>query len=111
MKISPTPLSMVAIAALLVAPSTAFAATSVKLTAKSYGERVSMTVPMDTLAEDNGAAAVYDTMAKRVEAACKRDIPKKIGRAVRMSKCTRQLMDGFVEDLDHAGVTALHDAQ
>lgn len=95
-------------AALMFAPSVTMAATSVDVSARSYGEVVEMTVDMDTLAGEEGATQIYKAMKARADAACKRDIPRITGKKVRMKKCMKQLVGGFVRDLDDERVTALH---
>jgi len=91
-----------------VIPIAAQAAISVEVSARSYGEKVTFTVVMDELDSEAGIAELYKAMAERAEAACKKDIPRNLGRTVNKKRCQKQLMNGFVKDLDHDRVTSLH---
>lgn len=93
----------------MLAPMAASASTSVEVSARSNGERIQLDVATDMLATDEGAAQVYASMKKRAMAACKREIPRKTGKKLRVKSCTRKLVNGFVKDLDDGRVSALHD--
>jgi UrcA family protein len=89
-------------------PLSAFAATTQKISATAYGESVSVSVPTDLLATEEGAAKLYRALELKAKSSCKRTIPQRLGRSVNMKRCAGELMDGFVDALDDANITALH---
>lgn len=89
-------------------PLAASAATTQKITASAYGERISVTVPMDLLATDAGTTRLYKALQRKAERSCKTVISQRLGRLVSVDRCSGKLMDGFVAKLDHAGISALH---
>lgn len=92
-------------------PLTAFAATGQKISARAHGERISVTVPMEVLSTEDGVVRVYRALERKAERSCKTTIPQRLGQSIPLSSCTRDLMDGFVEALDHDGLTAMHTAE
>lgn len=86
------------------------AATSVEISARSYGEKVTFTVVMDELDTDEAAAELYKALTHKAEVACKMDIPRTLGRSINKTRCERQILNGFVKDLDNERVTGLHKA-
>jgi UrcA family protein len=89
-------------------PLSASAATTQKISATAHGERVSVNVPMDLLATEDGTAKLYRALKRKAEKSCKIVIPQRLGRSVSVGKCKSELMDGFIAALDDAGMTALH---
>jgi UrcA family protein len=92
-------------------PLTAFAASGQKISARAHGERVSVTVPMEVLSTEDGAARIYQALERKAKRSCKITIPQRLGRSVPIGSCSRDLMDDFVKALDHEGLTALHTAE
>ena len=101
-------LALCAALAMTAAPMAAFAAGDVEVEARSYGETVTYTVSTDGADTEEGAKAVYAKLKMKAEVACKRDIPRDLGRRVNEKRCQKQLMKGFVKELDHEKITALH---
>lgn len=89
-------------------PLSASAATAQKITASVYGERVSVNVPIDLLTTEDGKARLYRALERKAVKSCKITIPQRLGRSVSVKRCTSNLMDEFVSELDDAGITALH---
>lgn len=79
-----------------------------KVTAEVYGEKVSVTVPMDMLATEEGASKLYAALDRRAEKSCKITIPQKIGHSVSLKRCKSELMDDFVTEINHETLTELH---
>lgn len=96
-----------AVAAMAV-PMVASAATAQTITAKAHGEKISVTVPTDLLTTEEGAARIYRALQRKAEKSCKKTIPIRLGASVNVKRCTGKLLDGFVAELDHAGMTTLH---
>lgn len=89
-------------------PLAASAATSQKITATAYSVRISVNVPMDLLATDAGTTRLYEALQRKAERSCKTVVSQRLGRLVSRHRCSGELMDGFIEELDHAGIKALH---
>jgi len=104
-------LAVATIFAVTTLPLTAAAATGQKISASAHGERVSVTVPLDVLSTEDGAIRVYRALERKAKKSCKMTIPQRLGRSVPLTSCTRDLMDGFIAELDDAGLTALHTAE
>ena len=79
-----------------------------KVSATAYGETVTVTVPMAMLETEEGAAKLYSALDRRAEKSCKTTIPQKIGRSVSKNRCKTDLMNDFVNEIDHATLTSLH---
>ncbi|GLQ22677.1 hypothetical protein GCM10007853_05510 [Algimonas ampicilliniresistens] len=86
------------------------AATTVEVSARSYGEKVTFTYVMDEMDTDEAAAEMYKAMARKADVACKKDIPRSLGRTVNKKRCTKQILNGFVKDLDNDRISGLHKA-
>lgn len=91
-------------------PLSASAATTQKISASAHGERVSVKVPTDLLATEDGTARLYRALERKAEKSCKVVIPQRLGNSIPVKRCKGELMDGFVAALDDAGMTALHAA-
>lgn len=103
--------ALAAILGMTAAPALAMAAGDVEVSARSYGQKVSYTVSLDDTETDEDVANIYKGLEHKAEAACMRQIPRSLGRKINRKRCEKQLMKGFVKDLNHDGVTALHDAR
>ena len=99
------------ITAMAVLPLSASAAEAMttKVTAEAYGEEVTLTIPMDMLATEEGANRLYTALDTKAEKSCKTTIPKRLGQRVSVRRCKAELMDGFVEGIDHETLTSLHE--
>lgn len=101
-------LAMLAALAMTATPMIASAAADVEVSARSYGESVTYMVSMEGADTEEGAKEIYAKLKKKANVACKRDIPRDLGRRVNEKRCQKQLMKGFLEDLDHEQINALH---
>lgn len=89
-------------------PAAAQVAAKVEISAKSNGERITVAVPTSLMTSDDGMEKLYTALQRKAEKSCKVTIPMRIGSSVTVGRCTRKLMNGFVADLDHSGMAALH---
>ena len=103
-------LAMAALVVPLGLPVAASAATVQKISARTMGQSVSVSVPMDMLTTDEGETQLYEMLERKAENACKKTIPMRLGRSINIKRCTATLMDDFIDDLDHATMTAQHEA-
>lgn len=104
------PVAMALTLAVTAVPMTAAAATTQKITASAHGQRISVKVPTNLLATEDGAARLYRALESKAEKSCKRTIPMRLGESVPVKRCARELLNGFIAELDHDGMTALHAA-
>lgn len=103
-------LAVVAMIVPLGLPMTASAATAQKISASAWGEVISVSIPIELLTTEDGAARIYAALERKANTACKKTIPMRVGRTVNVKKCTAELMGDFIADLDNADMTARHAA-
>lgn len=65
----------------------------------------SVSIPNELLTTEEGAARLYSALERKANTACKKTIPMRVGRTVNVKKCTAELMDDFIADLDNADMT------
>jgi UrcA family protein len=87
----------------------ALAAAFTLTAAPAHAQNVEVEVQQTELATSSGQAAVLDRFTKVARDVCKSQTHK-TGTRTGFSQCTRNLLGELVDDLGHAGVTALHDA-
>ena len=103
------PIALLALtAAALSLPMTASAGDTQKITAKAYGQHISVAVPMALLSTDDGTVKIYRALERKAEKSCKTTIRLAVSPSLSVRRCTAMLLDGFVADLDDEGMTALH---
>ncbi|MGB6230107.1 MAG: UrcA family protein [Litorimonas sp.] len=92
-------------------PSAAAEAERIDVSVSYMGERVEFSVPVGALETEPMMDKLYQALERRADAACRRTIPGRIGRSIPVDRCMARLMDGFVEDIGHEGLSARHAAQ
>ena len=97
-------LSAIAMTAL---PVAAQAAEKIEISARSNGERITVSVPAELLETQDGMEKLYSALQRKAEKSCKTTIPMRTRGNISTSRCTRKLMKGFVAELDHGGMAAL----